>query len=137
MLTDDLQHFERLKLLLLNLAHTHLAERWLREGRPAGRTVLQAMQDPPTRDDLEALWAEEVLPLFKVLGEHTKALAYLADLRDRLLNPFLAHRLGDIAQNHEQKKQRRFLPAVMLAEELKLSIPQKRLRAALESTTLA
>lgn len=136
-LTDDLQHFERLKLLLLNLAHTHLAERWLREGRPAGRTVLQAMQDTPTRDDLEALWAEEVLPMFKVLGEHAKALAYLADLRDRLLNPFLAHRLSDIAQNHEQKKQRRFLPAVTLAEELKLSIPQKRLRAALESTTLA
>lgn len=136
-LTDDLPHFERLKLLLLNLAHTHLAERWLREGRPAGRTVLQAMQDPATRDDLEALWAEEVLPLFAALGEHAKALAYLADLRDRLLNPFLAHRLADIAQNHAQKKQRRFLPAVQLARELNLSIPQKRLHAALESTTLA
>jgi len=136
-LTDDLQHFERLKLLLLNLGHTHLAERWLREGRPDGRTVLQAMQDLATREDLEALWAEEVLPLFKALGEHAKALAYLADLRDRLLNPFLAHRLADIAQNHEQKKQRRFLPAVQLARELNLPIPQRRLRAALESTTLA
>jgi tagaturonate reductase len=136
-LTDDLAHFERLKLLLLNLAHTHLAERWLREGQPAGRTVLQAMQDPATREDLEALWAEEVLPVFGALGERGQALAYLADLRDRLLNPFLAHRLADIAQNHQQKKQRRFLPAVQLAHDLKLTIPQKRLHAALESTTLA
>jgi tagaturonate reductase len=137
LLTDDLSRYERLKLLLLNLAHTFLAERWLQAGRPEGETVLRAMQHAPTRAELEALWADEVLPVFQAMGEGDEALAYLDALRDRLLNPFLAHRLADIAQNHEQKKQRRFAPAVQLANELDLPLPQKRLRAALQSTTLA
>ncbi len=137
LLTDDLPHHERLKLLLLNLAHTFLADRWLAGGRPADETVLQAMNDPPLRAELEALWAEEVLPLFDALGQRAEALDYLATLRDRLLNPFLAHRIADIAQNHEQKKQRRFAPAVALARELKLPLAQKRLQAALARATLA
>lgn len=136
LLTDDLWHHERLKLLLLNLAHTYLAECWLTRGRPADQTVLQAMNDAPLRADVEALWAEEVLPLFDALGQRDEALDYLATLRDRLLNPFLAHRIADIAQNHEQKKQRRFAPAVALARELKLPLAQRRLHAALGSATL-
>lgn len=136
LLTDELWHHERLKLLLLNLAHTYLAECWLTRGRPADQTVLQAMNDAPLRAEVEALWAEEVLPLFDALGQRDEALDYLATLRDRLLNPFLAHRIADIAQNHEQKKQRRFAPAVALARELKLPLAQKRLHAALGSATL-
>jgi tagaturonate reductase len=135
-LTDDLAHHERLKLLLLNLAHTFLAERWLTGWRSADETVLQAMNDPALRAELEALWAEEVLPLFDALGQRREALDYLATLRDRLLNPFLAHRIADIAQNHGQKKQRRFAPAVALAREFRLPLAQKRLQAALASATL-
>lgn len=137
LLTDDLAHHERLKLLLLNLAHTFLAERWLQGGRPADETVLHAMTDPVLRGELETLWADEVMPLFNALGQYADAADYLVELRDRLLNPFLAHRIADIAQNHEQKKQRRFAPAVALAQELKLPLAQKRLRAALERHTLA
>lgn len=136
-LADDLARHERLKLLLLNLGHSFLAERWLQAGRPNGMTVLQAMQDDTLRAELQALWAEEVLPVFDALGEHEQALGYLDALRDRLLNPFLAHRLADIAQNHEQKKQRRFAPAVRLAREHGLTLAQPRLQAALQSTTLA
>jgi len=135
-LTDDLAHHERLKLLLLNLGHTFLAERWLLDHRPPGETVLQAMHDPVMRGELETVWADEVLPLFDALGQRETALAYLDELRDRLLNPYLAHRVADIAQNHAQKKQRRFAPAVALARELKLPLAQTRLHAALESTTL-
>jgi tagaturonate reductase len=131
LLTDDLQRHERLKLMLLNLAHTFLAECWLTGHRPADETVLQAMSDPPLRAEVEALWADEVLPVFDALGQRAEALDYLATLRDRLLNPFLAHRIADIAQNHEQKKQRRFAPAVALAAELNLPLAQPRLRAAL------
>jgi len=137
LLTDDLQRHERLKLLLLNLGHTFLAECWLTGRRPADETVLQAMNDPVLRAELEALWAEEVLPVFDALGQRAEALDYLGTLRDRLLNPFLAHRVADIAQNHGQKKQRRFAPAVALASELKLAVAQTRLRAALARATLA
>jgi tagaturonate reductase len=54
---------------------------------------------------------------------------------DRFLNPFLDHRLADIAQNHRDKKQRRLAPIVAQAEAHGLALPQSRLRAAL--TTLA
>ena len=131
MLTDDLEHYERLKLFLLNAGHSYLAECWLRDGRAADETVLQAMQDPAMRAGLEALWHEEVLPLFEAMGKRTDAEAYLVELRERLLNPYLAHRLADIAQNHAQKKQRRFAPLVALAAELGLDLAQPRLRAAL------
>jgi len=89
------------------------------------------MNDPDMRAGLEALWQEEVLPLFEALGKGADARAYLVELRERLLNPYLAHRLADIAQNHAQKKQRRFAPVVALAGELGLDLAQPRLRAAL------
>jgi tagaturonate reductase len=38
-MTDDLEPFERLKLYILNLGHTVLAEEWLRAGCRAGETV--------------------------------------------------------------------------------------------------
>ncbi len=130
--TDDLTRYERLKLLLLNLGHTWLAERWQADGRDAQENVLHAMRDPALRASLESLWQDEVLPVFDALGDGVEARAYLQDVRERFENPFLDHRLADIHRNHEQKKQRRFRPAVELARELGLRIGQPRLNQALE-----
>ncbi|SAL84140.1 mannitol dehydrogenase domain-containing protein [Caballeronia arvi] len=131
--TDDLAHYERLKLLLLNLGHTMLAQLWrTRDGSP-DMTVLDAMRDPAYRDPLEATWRDEVLPVFAALGQRDVATEYVASVRDRFENPFLVHRLADIARNHDEKKVRRFQPVIGLARELKLDIEQKRLRDALES----
>ncbi|MGK5079480.1 mannitol dehydrogenase family protein [Janthinobacterium sp. HLX7-2] len=130
--TDSLELYERRKLFLLNLGHTFLAEQWLAAGGPDDLTVLQAMADPSMREPLESVWAEEVLPLFAALGEAQASCDYLQQVRDRFNNPFLAHRLADIAQNHGQKKQRRFGPLLALAEQLGLGLPQRRLRAAME-----
>lgn len=132
--TDTLEPYERRKLFLLNLGHTLLAERWLQYPRPKDETVLQAMSDPRERAELEAVWEEEVLPVFDALGEADTARAYLAQVRDRFCNPFLAHRLADIAQNHEEKKRRRLLPVVALANQMQLPLAQPRLRAALKIT---
>jgi tagaturonate reductase len=129
LLTDDLARHARLKLFLLNGGHSFLAERWLRERRCADETVLQAMHDERLRAELEALWHDEMLPVFAVLGLREAAVDYLEALRERLLNPFLEHRLAEIAQNHAQKKQRRFAPLRALAEQQ--GLPQPRLRAAL------
>lgn len=129
--TDRLATYERRKLYLLNAAHTFLAERWLAEDRAADETVAQAMGDPVLRGELEALWEGEILPVFDGLGEGAEARAYVADVRERFINPFLAHRLADIAQNHAEKKRRRLLPLVTLASELELGLPQPRLYAAL------
>ncbi|CAB3791610.1 Altronate oxidoreductase [Pararobbsia alpina] len=132
-LTDDLEHYARLKLFLLNLGHTFLAERWLRDARAADMTVHAAMSEPALRAELEALWDEEVLPVFEALGKLDDARAYLVEVRDRFLNPFLEHRIADIAQNHTQKKQRRLAPVLALAQSLALPIGQPRIKAALAS----
>jgi tagaturonate reductase len=133
--TDDLAHYERLKLLLLNLGHTMLAELWRTRNGAPDMTVLDAMRDPAYRDPLETVWRDEVLPVFTALGQHDVATEYLASVRDRFENPFLVHRLADIARNHEEKKARRFQPVIELARELKLDVEQKRLREALQTTT--
>lgn len=129
--TDDLAHFERLKLLLLNLGHTMLVEMWMNEGGAPDMIVLDAMREAAYRDALEAVWEHEVLPVFDALGQHDTARAYLADVRDRFENPFLVHRLADIARNHDEKKERRLRPVIELARELNLTLAQPRLRAAL------
>ncbi|MCE4557890.1 mannitol dehydrogenase family protein [Pelomonas cellulosilytica] len=133
-LTDDLLRHERLKLHLLNLGHTVLAELWRRGGHPKDMTVLQAMQTPPLREPLEQTWQQEVLPVFDALDQGDEARRYVVALRERLLNPFLAHRLADIAQNHATKKARRLLPVVELAEALALRLNQPMLRAALATS---
>ncbi|MEV8471456.1 D-mannonate oxidoreductase [Ralstonia sp. UNC404CL21Col] len=130
-LTDELDHHERLKLFLLNAGHTFLAERWREDAHPADMTVAQAMEDARLRPELEALWHDEIVPVFTALGKRDAAEAYLVLLRERLLNPYLAHRLADIAQNHAQKKQRRLAPIVALARQLGLHLAQPRLNAAL------
>ena len=132
-LTDDLDDFERLKLFTLNLGHSYLAERWLSDGRPATETVYQAMQSPALRADLEALWASEVLPVFAALGQFDVAQRYVDSVRERFGNPFLQHRLADIAVNHKDKKTRRLLPLVELAEQLAPGLEQPMLRAVLLS----
>lgn len=144
-LTDDLAHFERLKLFLLNLGHTLLAQCWLdakakdlaagkastHNDNAAETTVLDAMQCTEWRHVLETTWRDEVLPVFAALGQFDNASRYLVEVRDRFNNPFLAHRLADIANNHEEKKRRRMQPVVDLARELKLDIEQRHLRALL------
>ncbi len=68
------------------------------------------------------------------MGQGNEAREYLSELRSRLLNPFLVHRLADIAQNHAQKKRRRIEPLLALAAQRAPALAQPRLRAALEST---
>ncbi|KMO17881.1 D-mannonate oxidoreductase [Methylobacterium platani] len=110
--TDDLEPYERLKLHILNLGHTVLAEIWQREGRPADETVRAILADPAIRARLDALYRDEVVPGFAARGMGEEARAYVAATLDRFLNPSLDHRLADIAQNHAQKVERR-IPAFL------------------------
>ena len=54
------------------------------------------MADPALLRDLEALWEDEILPVFDAMNEGPAARAYVAEVRDRFANPFLAHRLADV-----------------------------------------
>ena len=131
--TASLREYEQRKLFLLNLGHTYLAQLWLEQGSPASMTVREAMQDSAMLAALDALWQTEVLPVFAAMGtrEGEAAMAYLEQVKERFNNPFLAHRLADIAQNHGEKIRRRMAPVVALAQQLCPTLAQPHLRALL------
>lgn len=101
----DLERTEKLKLFILNLGHTWMVADWQARG---GNEVFvrEVMANPAIRSRLEALYAEEVLPGFAARGI-AEAPVYVQTTLDRFSNPFLDHRLSDIAQNHAEKIQRR------------------------------
>jgi tagaturonate reductase len=135
-LTDELRRYAQLKLFFLNLGHTWLADQWLSERRSPEETVLEAMSDPRVRGELETVWHDEVLPVFDAMGLQSEAQAYIDSVRERFLNPFLAHRISDIAANHREKIRRRIQPLVELADSLSLPAAQPKLRTLLAANDL-
>jgi tagaturonate reductase len=127
--TNDLASHERLKLFVLNLGHTCLADAWLRQDSPAaGFTVLDAMRDDAMRREIEQIWAEEVMPVFDALDMGERARRYVGTVRERFGNPFLKHALADIAAHHAEKKKRRIGALLELADSLGLPPHQAHLR---------
>lgn len=106
-LVDNLEPFERLKLHILNLGHTVLTDRWLKQRGAEDETVRHMLEDKASADHLNATYAEEVLPGFALRGMGEEAERYVTTTLERFKNPFLEHRLGDIAQNHAVKIQNR------------------------------
>jgi tagaturonate reductase len=127
----DLKPYERLKLFILNLGHTYLAEIWAEGGAAPGMTVREAVADTAMRAKLDALYAEEVLPVFAAIGMGDEARAYLKTVIERLSNPFLDHRLAEIFTNHEAKKRRRFGGLIDLAKANEARVKLSRLKAGL------
>jgi tagaturonate reductase len=129
--TGDLKPYERLKLFILNLGHTYLAEIWARDGGAPTLTVREAMADTASRAELDDLYDKEVLPAFAGIGMRDEAYDYRDSVIERFSNPFLDHRLAEIHDNHDAKKRRRFGGLIELAKANNLPISQPRLKAAL------
>jgi len=108
-LVEDLTPYEKLKLHILNLGHTVLADIWLKENRPADETVKEILADAGIRDRLLTLYRNEVVPGFAAKGLGRDAETYVAATMERFDNPFLEHRLRDIANHHAEKLVRRIL----------------------------
>jgi tagaturonate reductase len=125
---DDLKPYERLKLFVLNLGHTALAERWLAEHRRADETVRVILALPEFDAWLASIYDEEVIPVLLAAGI-AEAPAYRATVLERFRNPFLDHRLADIADNHAAKKARRFGGILKLAGEVAPAVKLPRLSA--------
>lgn len=53
---------------------------------------------------------------------------------DRFSNPFLDHRMSDIAQNHAEKVRRRIAVLLERADALNIDLPAPRLRAVVART---
>ena len=106
-MVDDLAPYEKLKLHILNLGHTVLADIWLTERREPGETVRQILGDADVTRRLEEIYGQEVIPAFAAKGLGSQASAYVETTLDRFRNPFLDHRLADIANHHPEKIVRR------------------------------
>ncbi|MGE6785075.1 mannitol dehydrogenase family protein [Ensifer adhaerens] len=106
-LVDDLTPYEKLKLHILNLGHTVLAELWLKGGRDRNETVREILADTDAAAHLVRIYRAEVIPAFAARGLEREAADYVAATLERFRNPFLDHRLGDIANHHREKIERR------------------------------
>lgn len=125
---------ERLKLHILNLGHTVLAGIWRDEARPEAETVREILADAGVSARLQAIWQGEVLPGFARHGMGAEAAAYVETTMTRFLNPYLDHRLSDIASNHVDKIARRIGAYLDWAGA---DIPAPRLRAILAGSETA
>lgn len=127
-LTDDLEPYERLKLHILNLGHTWMAQRWLDAGSPEGLTVRDVMQDAEVLAALKALYAQEVVPAFAAHGLGGQAASYVETTLARFANPYLDHRLADIASGHAAKLEKRVAGFIDWVSERDPNLPLPRLR---------
>jgi tagaturonate reductase len=105
--TNNLEPYLRLKLHILNLGHTYLAEIWQKENRPSDETIRAILQDAGVKQRLKTLYNQEVLPGFAAQAMEQEAANYMRTTLERFENPFLNHRLSDITQNHSFKIERR------------------------------
>lgn len=131
-MVDDLAVYERLKLFILNLGHTVLAETWRATGRPEGELVREIVADPTVRRELDAVYDAEVLPIFAA-GGILEAPEYRASVLERFENPYLAHRLAEIFGNHAEKKRRRIGGLLAWKQAIGLALDTPKLEAILGS----
>ncbi len=115
--TDDLAPFFLRKVRILNGLHTAMVAKF----HPIGiETVLQCVQQSESRQWLDELLHQEILPALAYQGLDETAFAN--EVMERFENPFFEHRLADIANGHETKLQVRIQPT---AEDYRKAFPQE------------
>ncbi|MGQ3294926.1 MAG: mannitol dehydrogenase family protein, partial [Shinella sp.] len=102
---------------------------WQQGGGQGDPIVRGFIANPQVFDKLTAIYRDDVLPVFTHLGHGQAAERYLAVTTERFANPFLDHRLADIAQNHRQKVERRVGAFLDLAHAAGYTSPQDHLAA--------
>jgi fructuronate reductase len=117
--------WERLKLRMLNGAHSTIAYCGLLAGWP---TVDAAMAQPALARFVAALMRDEIAPTLATSLPGVDLDAYGAELRARFTNPALAHRTAQIAMDGSQKLPQRLLDTVR--DRLALGQPVARLALA-------
>ena len=104
-IVEDVTTYALRKMRVLNGAHTALVAHAL--GRFT--TVREAMADADTRDWLTTLVRDELVPCVKDRVDDAEGFA--SSVFERFDNPFLDHRLEDIALHQEDKVRVRLLPS--------------------------
>jgi fructuronate reductase len=102
-IVPDITGYQRLKLHVLNTAHSALA--YL--GLPRGHIyVRQAIADPQLLQFLDAMMAQEIAPALAPLD----VAGYWRMVKARFANPMIDHRLAQIAEDGSLKLPQRLFP---------------------------
>jgi mannitol-1-phosphate/altronate dehydrogenase len=106
--TDDINPYRLLKVRILNGGHTFLAM----VGTALGVTQVRGcLNHPALRPALECLYGSEIIPALPKAAAHGEA--YARTILDRFDNPFMEHKLEDIALNSVSKWRSRLLPSAL------------------------
>lgn len=104
---EDIGPYALRKVRILNGAHTALVVKAL----PMGiETVREAVENPEVGPWLRQLLFEEIVPTLE--GRVVDPEGFARAVLDRFANPFLVHRLSDIAKGHEGKLTLRLAPTL-------------------------
>lgn len=104
---DNLKPYQVRKVSILNGAHTYMALYGLLQGI---QEVRVAMEDTVVGARIKQTVEHEIIP---ALPYDAQALqVYAEEVYQRFLNPFIQHRLSDIAMNSLSKFRTRLLPAI-------------------------
>jgi fructuronate reductase len=120
-LVADVAPFEAMKLRLLNGSHSALAYLGFLGGH---ETIGDCVADPAYRHFVQALWADEIIPVTPTPAG-TDLHAYAASLLARYDNPAIRHRTAQIAMDGSQKLPQRLLGTIR--DRLARGLPIRRL----------
>lgn len=127
---EDITPYTFRKVRILNGLHTCMAS--IAPARYGLAIVREAVEHPELGPFLRALMDEEIVPAVCPPLEEADARAYADATWARMSNPFLVHRLSDIAKGAPAKWENRLLPT-MRAYEAKFGTPPPRITACREA----
>ena len=116
--TPDLAPFQQRKVRILNGAHTLMTPLGLLHGV---ENVRQLMEHPSLGNYVRDTVQDEIIPSLPYDAEEMRL--YAEAVYERYLNPFLNHRLADIAMNSISKVRSRLLPTMAYYAERGERIP--------------
>lgn len=116
--TDDAKPYKKIKVRVLNGAHTSLVAGAILSGI---ETVGEAMKDELTSAFLMRCIREEILP---TIGENEESIAFAESVLDRFRNPFIKHKWRSIVLNSVSKFAVRDLPTLLEYKEQRGTYPK-------------
>lgn len=109
--TDDVKPYKKIKVRILNGAHTSLVAGALLSGI---ETVGEAMSDDTASAFLKKAMDEEILPM---VGRNEDSISFASSVSDRFRNPFIRHKWRAISLNSVSKFSVRVLPTILEYKE--------------------
>ncbi len=123
-IVNDLTPYRTLKVRILNGAHTAMVPLGLLRGL---ETVREFIEDEELGDFLRKIITEEIIPSLE--HDRQEALSYATTTIERFRNPFIHHRLADIALNSTAKFSSRLLPTFEAYYQRYHHLPRRLTRA--------